>query len=66
MHRKSSVFREVRARLVGRKRPQGRLHDMELNIRGILRGFGLKVGEVSRAKSAARTGGSQGGRYRLR
>ena len=29
---------------------------MELSIRGILRGFGLKVGEVSKGRFAARIG----------
>ncbi len=40
--------------MVGRKLLQGKLRDVELSIRGILRGFGLKVGEVSKAKFAAR------------
>jgi hypothetical protein len=39
---------EVRALLVARKRFLGRLIDVELSIRGILRGFGLKVGGVTR------------------
>ena len=34
--------------LVGRKLLQGKLLDVELSIRGILRGYGLKVGDVSR------------------
>ena len=40
--------------LVGRKLLQGKLVDVELSIRGILRGFGLKVGEVSKGRFAAR------------
>jgi transposase len=54
VHRKSPAAQEVRALLVGRKLLQGKLRDVELSIRGILRGFGLKVGEVSKAKFAAR------------
>ena len=40
--------------LVGRKLLQGKLLDVELSIRGILRGYGLKVGEVSRGRFEAR------------
>ena len=54
VHRKSPPAQEVRALLVGRKLLQGKLLDVELSIRGILRGFGLKVGEVSRGRFAAR------------
>jgi transposase len=54
VHRKSSDAQEVRALLVGRKLLQSKLRDVELSIRGILRGFGLKVGEVSKAQFAAR------------
>ena len=44
VHRKSPTAQEVRALLVGRKLVQAKLLDVELSIRGILRGFGLKVG----------------------
>src|SRR3954465_2835389 len=54
VHRKSLPAQEVRALLVGRKLLQAKLRDVELSIRGILRGFGLKVGEVSRGRFAAR------------
>jgi len=54
VRRKSADAQEVRALLVGRKLLQSKLRDVELSIRGILRGFGLKVGEVSKAKFAAR------------
>jgi transposase len=54
VHRKSPGAQEVRALLVGRKLLQSKLRDVELSIRGILRGFGFKVGEVSKAKFAAR------------
>jgi transposase len=54
VHRKSPSAQEVRALLVGRKLLQAKLRDVELSIRGILRGFGLKVGEVSKGRFAAR------------
>jgi transposase len=54
VHRKSPPAQEVRALLVGRKLLQGKLLDVELSIRGILRGFGLKLGEVSKGRFAAR------------
>jgi transposase len=54
VHRKSPAAQEVRALLVGRKLLQSKLRDVELSIRGILRGFGLKVGEVSKGRFAAR------------
>jgi transposase len=54
VHRKSPPAREVRTLLVGRKLLQAKLRDVELSIRGILRGFGLKVGEVSKGRFAAR------------
>jgi transposase len=54
VHRKSPPAQEVRALLVGRKLLQAKLRDVELSIRGILRGFGLKVGEVSEGRFAAR------------
>jgi transposase len=56
VHRKSPAAQEVRALLVGRKLLQAKLRDIELGIRGILRGFGLKVGEVSKGRFAAREG----------
>jgi transposase len=54
VHCKSPSAQEVRALLVGRKLLQGKLLDVELSIRGILRGFGLKLGEVSKGRFAAR------------
>jgi transposase len=54
VHAKSVGSQEVRALLVGRKLLQAKLLDVELSIRGILRGFGLKVGEVSRGRFDAR------------
>ena len=54
VHCKSPQAQEVRALLVGRKLLQGKLLDVELGIRGLLRGFGLKLGEVSKGQFAAR------------
>jgi transposase len=54
VHAKTAAAQEVRALLVARKLLQGKLLDVELSIRGILRGFGLKMGEVTRTRFAAR------------
>ena len=45
---------EVRALLAGRKLLQAKLLDVELSVRGLLRGFGLKLGDVSKGRFAAR------------
>ena len=47
VHAKSPESQEVRALLVARKLLQHKLTDIELSIRGIVRGFGLKVGKVT-------------------
>jgi len=47
VHAKSPGSQEVRALLVARKQLQHKLTDIELSIRGILRAFGLKVGQVT-------------------
>jgi transposase len=52
VHRKSPDAQEVRWLLVGRKLLQAKLRDVELSIRGILRG--LKVGEVRKGRFASR------------
>ena len=44
VHCKSIVAQEVRAVLTARKLIQSKLRDVENSLRGILRGFGLKVG----------------------
>jgi transposase len=54
VHRKSPTSQEVHALLVGRKLLQSNLRDVEQSIRGILRSFGFKVGEVSKGKFAGR------------
>jgi transposase len=53
VHAKSIGSQEIRALLVARKQLLGRLLDVELSIRGILRGFGLKVGQVTRKRFEA-------------
>jgi len=44
----------VRSLLTARKLIQGKLLDIESGIRGVLRGFGLKVGPISRGRFEAR------------
>jgi transposase len=44
VHCKSVPAQEVRAVLTARKLVQSKLYDVEMSLRGILRGFGLKVG----------------------
>ena len=44
VHCKSVPAREIRALLTARKLVQGKRHDVEMSLRGILRGFGLKIG----------------------
>jgi transposase len=47
VHCKSLAAQEVRALLTARKLVQSKLHDLEMSLRGILRGFGLKVGATT-------------------
>lgn len=54
VHAKSSPAQNTRALLVGRKLLQYKLLDVELSIWGIMRDYGLKVGEVSRGRFEAR------------
>jgi transposase len=54
VHSKSLAAQELRALLAGRKMLLGKLLDVELSIRGIVRGFGLKLGETTRSRFAAR------------
>jgi len=54
VHAKSTGSQEVRALLVARKQIQHKLKDIELSLRGILRGFGLKVGKVTEKTFEAR------------
>jgi transposase len=54
VHCKSASAQEVRAVLTARKLLQTKLHDVELSLRGVLRGFGLKVGATSPRAYASR------------
>jgi transposase len=47
VHCKSMEAQETRAVLSARKLVQAKLHDVEMSLRGILRGFGLKVGKTT-------------------
>ena len=46
VHCKSMSAQETRSLLTARKLVQSKLHDVENSLRGILRGFGLKVGKT--------------------
>ena len=50
VHAKSVSAQEVRSLLTARKLMQAKLLDVESGLRGLLRGFGLKVGPVSRGR----------------
>jgi transposase len=54
VHAKSVGSQEVRALLVARKKLQQKLRDIALSISGILRGFGLKFGDVTQKAFEAR------------
>ena len=50
VHAKSASAQEMRSLLTARKLMQAKLLDVESGIRGLLRGFGLKVGPISRGR----------------
>jgi transposase len=54
VHCKSIAAQEMRAMLTARKLVQSKLHDIENSLRGILRGFGLKVGKTTERSFAGR------------
>jgi transposase len=54
VHAKSASAQEIRALLTARKLIQSKLLDIECGMRGVLRGFGLKVGPISRGRFEAR------------
>jgi transposase len=54
VHAKALPAQEIRALLTARKLLQAKLHDLELGLRGVLRGFGLKVGQVGKGRYEAR------------
>ncbi len=54
VHCKSLPAQEVRALLTARKLLQSKTHDVEMSLRGVLRGFGLKVGPTTPRTFATR------------
>lgn len=54
VHCKSMSAQETRAMLTARKLVQSKLRDVENSLRGILRGFGLKVGKTTERSFAGR------------
>src|SRR3954453_8428325 len=54
VHCKSLPAQEVRALLTSRKLLQAKRHDVEMSLRGVLRGFGLKVGPTTPKTFAGR------------
>src|SRR5258708_320885 len=54
VHCKSIGAQETRSLLTARKLVQSKLRDVENSLRGILRGFGLKVGKTTELKFAER------------
>jgi len=54
VHCKSMEAQETRAMLTARTLVQSKLHDIEMSLRGILRGFGLKVGKTTSNRLAGR------------
>jgi transposase len=54
VHCKSLPAQEVRALLAARKLVQSKTHDVEMSLRGLLRGFGLKVGPTTARTFATR------------
>jgi transposase len=54
VHCKSMSAQETRAVLTARKLVETKLHDVEMSLRGILRGFGLKVGKTPASRFAQR------------
>jgi transposase len=54
VHCKSMAAQETRSLLTARKLVQSKLRDVENSLRGILRGFGLKVGKTTQCGFAGR------------
>ena len=54
VHCKSIAAQEMRALLTARKLVQSKLLDVEMSLRGMLRGFGLKVGPTTPKRFADR------------
>jgi transposase len=54
VHCKSLAAQETRAMLTARELVDAKLRDVQMSLRGILRGFGLKVGKTTPNRFAAR------------
>jgi len=54
VHCKSMAAQEMRALLTARKLVQSKLLDVQMSLRGLLRGFGLKVGATTPSQFAGR------------
>ena len=54
VHCKSASAQEVRALLTTRKLLQSKMIEVELGLRGVLRGFGLRIGRISKGRFAER------------
>lgn len=54
VHRKSLASQEIRVLLSARRLLVDKIVDIEMTVRGLLRGFGLKVGPTTKPKFAAR------------
>ena len=54
VHCKSMAAQEMRASLTARKLVQSKLLDVQMSLRGLLRGFGLKVGATTPSRFAGR------------
>src|SRR5438874_3640539 len=54
VHCKSMAAQETRAMLTTRSLVKSKLRDIEMSLRGILRGFGFKVGETTSVRFGAR------------
>jgi transposase len=54
VHCKTAAAQEMRALLTARKLVQSKLYDVEMSLRGVLRGFGLKVGPTTVSRFDAR------------
>jgi len=65
VHVKAPMVQEIRALLTARKLLVAKLRDVESSLRGILRGFGLKVGAISKGKFEARIRGLVAGQAML-
>jgi transposase len=65
VHCKSMGAQETRSLLTARKLVQSKLRDVENSLRGILRGFGLKVGKTTERKFAGRIQGLVAGHPHL-